>query len=100
MNTSSYDDMIAKAIQLVVNVGSIEINVLGKHRNFQDERISIRAFITSGVELLIEYTGGSLILEIWKGTIIVHEGDHSEIYEHLNKIFYGWHETFNVLTLA
>ena len=97
MNESTYDDMIAKAIQLVQHQGTLQLSVLGTHKNFEDDRINIQAFISGGVDLLIKHINGSFILEIWKGIVIIHSGDHLLIYEHLNKIFQCWHSASDVL---
>lgn len=97
MNTSVYDDMIAKAIQLVEHQGTIQTNTLGTHKNFEDERINIQAFLANGMDLLIRNVNGSIVLEVWKGIVIIHSGNHLSLYEHLNRIFYGWHKTFNLL---
>ncbi len=93
MNTAAYDDMIAKAIQLVLNIGTLGMSILGTHRFFDDSTIAIQTFLANGLDLLITYSDGSIALEVWRGVVIVHKGDHSSLYEHLNHVFLCWHRS-------
>jgi hypothetical protein len=98
MDTVICEDMIAKAVQLLLNMGVDQHDTLGKNKLFQDNVLIIQSFI-GGVDLIIKYADGSIVLEIWKGKLIMGKGDYMPLYEHLNKLFYYWHAQTDMVIL-
>ena len=84
MNNLLIEDMLAKSIQIVENLGSFD-NIEGC-MYFYDNVLSIKSFLYSNLEFTISYMG-IIMLDIWKGKIIINRNMNYMSYNYVTAKF-------------